>query len=250
MSGHSKWATIKRKKGANDAARGRLFGKLIKAIEAAARDGGADPDMNPTLATMVQKAKDASVPKDNIERALARAAGREGGGADWKSVFYEGYAPGGVAVYVQCLTDNTNRAAADVRSAFNKHGGSLAEPGAVNYLFTRTGIVTVPTDGVDEDEVMLAALEAGGEDVTNDGEVFTITCQPGDVNDLRKALEAAGITVSSSDTTMLPSVNVPITDEDGARKVMRVIEALEESDDVQDVYANYDIADDIMEAVA
>lgn len=250
MSGHSKWATIKRKKGANDAARGRLFGKLIKAIEAAARDGGADPDMNPTLATMVQKAKDASVPKDNIERALARAAGREGGGADWKSVFYEGYAPGGVAVYVQCLTDNTNRAAADVRSAFNKHGGSLAEPGAVNYLFTRTGIVTVPTEGVDEDEVMLAALEAGGEDVTNDGEVFTITCQPGDVNDLRKALEGAGITVSSSDTTMLPSVNVPITDEDGARKVMRVIEALEESDDVQDVYANYDIADDIMEAVA
>lgn len=250
MSGHSKWATIKRKKGANDAARGRLFGKLIKAIEAAARDGGADPDMNPTLATMVQKAKDASVPKDNIERALARAAGREGGGADWKTVYYEGYAPGGVAIYVQCLTDNTNRAAADVRTAFSKNGGSLAEPGAVNYLFTRTGIVTVPADGADEDEVMLAALEAGGEDVTNDGEVFTVTCQPGDVNEVRKALEAAGITVSSSDTTMLPSVNVPITDEDSARKVLRVIDALEESDDVQDVFANYDISDDVMEAVA
>ena len=250
MSGHSKWATIKRKKGANDAARGRLFGKLIKAIEAAARDGGADPDMNPTLATMVQKAKDASVPKDNIERALARAAGREGGGADWKTVYYEGYAPGGVAIYVQCLTDNTNRAAADVRTAFSKNGGSLAEPGAVNYLFTRTGIVTVPADGADEDEVMLAALEAGGEDVTNDGDVFTVTCQPGDVNEVRKALEAAGITVSSSDTTMLPSVNVPITDEDSARKVLRVIDALEESDDVQDVFANYDISDDVMEAVA
>ena len=250
MSGHSKWATIKRKKGANDAARGRLFGKLIKAIEAAARDGGADPDMNPTLVTLVQKAKDASVPKDNIERALARAAGRDGGGADWKTVYYEGYAPGGVAVYVQCLTDNTNRAAADVRTAFSKNGGSLAEPGAVNYLFTRTGVVTVPTDGTDEDEVMMAALEAGGEDVSNDGDVYTITCQPTDVNDVRKALTEAGIPVSSSDTTMLPSVNVPITDEESAKKVMRVIDALEDSDDVQDVFANYDISDEIMEAVA
>lgn len=250
MSGHSKWATIKRKKGALDAKRGKLFGKLIKAIEAAARDGGADPDMNPTLGTMVQKAKDASVPKDNIERALARAAGKESGGSDWKTVYYEGYAPGGVAVYVECLTDNTNRAAADVRTAFSKNGGSLAEPGAVNYLFSRTGVIIVPADGVDEDDVMMAALEAGGEDVTNDGDVFTVITQPGDVNVVRKALEAAGIPVSSSDSTMLPSVSVPILDEDSAKKVLRVIDALEDSDDVQDVFANYDIADEIMELVA
>ncbi|MEE8602914.1 YebC/PmpR family DNA-binding transcriptional regulator [Euzebya tangerina] len=250
MSGHSKWATIKRKKGANDAKRGKLFARLIKAIEAAARDGGADPDMNPTLATMVQKAKDASVPKDNIQRALDRAAGKEGGGADWETVYYEGYAPGGVALYVQCLTDNRNRAAADVRSAFTKHGGSLAEPGAVNYLFTRTGVIEVPADGVEEDDLLMAGLDAGLEDVTSDGETFTATCQPEDVIQLRKALEEAGITVASSDSTMLPSVQVPLTDEESAKKVLRLIDALEDADDVQDIYANYDISDDILEAVA
>lgn len=250
MSGHSKWATIKRKKGAADAARGKLFARLIKAIEAAAREGGADPEGNPTLATMVQKAKDASVPKDNIERALARAAGKEGGGADWETIYYEGYAPGGVAVYVECLTDNRNRAAADVRAAFNKHGGSLAEPGAVNYLFTRTGVIQLPKQGVEEDDILLAGLEAGVEDVADDGEVWTVTCQPEDVNGLRKALEEAGLPVSSSDTTMLPSVNVPITDEESAKKVMRLIDALEDADDVQEIYANYDISDEVMEAVA
>jgi YebC/PmpR family DNA-binding regulatory protein len=250
MSGHSKWATIKRKKGALDAKRGKLFARSIKAIEAAAREGGADPDGNPTLATMIQKAKDASVPKDNIERALARAAGKEGGGADWKTVYYEGYAPGGVAVYVECLTDNTNRAAADVRTAFSKNGGSLAEPGAVNYLFNRTGMIIVPMDGVEEDDLLLAGLEAGLEDVTDDGESFTITCQPEDVSALRKALEDAGIPVSSSDTTMLPSMSIPITDAESARKVLRVIDALEDADDVQDIFANYDISDEIMEDVA
>ncbi len=250
MSGHSKWSTIKRKKGAADAKRGKLFARLIKAIEAAAREGGADPDANPTLATMVQKAKDASVPKDNIQRALDRASGKEGGGAQWETVFYEGYAPGGVAVYVECLTDNRNRAAADVRAAFTKHGGSLAEPGAVNYLFTRTGVLTVPADGTSEDDLLVAGLEAGIEDVTADDEQFTITCAPEDVNGLRKALEAAGITVSSSDSTMLPSVNVPITDEDSAKKVLRIIDALADADAVQEIYANYDIADDLLEAVA
>jgi YebC/PmpR family DNA-binding regulatory protein len=250
VSGHSKWATIKRKKGAADAARGKLFARLIKAIEAAAREGGADPEGNPTLATMVQKAKDASVPKDNIERALARAAGKEGGGANWETIYYEGYAPGGVAVYVQCLTDNRNRAAADVRAAFNKHGGSLAEPGAVNYLFTRTGILTVTRQGVDEDDLLVAGLDAGIEDVRDDGDVWTVTCQPEDVNGLRAALEAAGLPVTSSDTTMLPSVSVPITDADAAKKVVRLIDALEDADDVQEIWANYDIADEVMEAVA
>ncbi|MGI9018278.1 MAG: YebC/PmpR family DNA-binding transcriptional regulator [Euzebya sp.] len=250
MSGHSKWATIKRKKGAADAARGKLFAKLIKAIEAAARDGGADPDMNPTLATMVQKAKDASVPKDNIQRALDRAAGKEGGGASWETVYYEGYAPGGVAVYVECLTDNRNRAAADVRTAFSKNGGSLAEPGAVNYLFTRTGVITVQKEGVDEDDLLLAGLDAGLEDVADDGDYYTITCQPEDVGALRKALEAGGVDVSTSEQTMLPSVSVPITDTDAAKKVLRILDALDDADDVQEVYANYDIADDVMQAVA
>lgn len=250
MSGHSKWSTIKRKKGANDAKRGKLFARLIKAIEASAREGGADPDMNPTLATMVQKAKDASVPKDNIQRALDRAAGKEGGGADWETVYYEGYAPGGVAIYVQCLTDNRNRAASDVRSAFTKHGGSLAEPGAVNYLFARTGIIVVPADGTDEDEVLTAGLDAGLEDISENDGYLTITCQPEDVNDLRKALEEAGIPIISSDSTMLPSVTVPLTDEDAAKKVLRIIDALEDADDVQEIYANYDIPTDILEAVA
>ena len=250
MSGHSKWATIKRKKGAADAKRGKLFARLIKAIEAAAREGGADPDGNPTLATMVQKAKDASVPKDNIERALSRAAGKEGAGASWETIYYEGYAPGGVAVYVECLTDNRNRAAADVRTAFTKNGGSLAEPGAVNYLFNRTGVITVPMDGVTEDDLLMAGLDAGMDEVTEDGESFTITCAPEDVVGLRKALEGAGITVSSSDSTMLPSMTVPITDEESAKKVLRIIDALEDADDVQDIFANYDISDDVMEAVA
>ena len=250
MSGHSKWSTIKRKKGAADAKRGKLFARLIKAIEAAARDGGADPAANPTLATMVQKARDASVPKDNIERALARAAGKEGGGAAWETIFYEGYAPGGVAVYVECLTDNRNRAAADVRSAFNKNGGNLAEPGAVNYLFTRVGVITVPADRTTEDDILLAGLDAGITDVETDGETFTVRCEPEDVQKVRAALEEAGIPVAEADATMLPSVSIRIEDEGVARQILRLMDQLEDSDDVQNVYANFDIADELMEAVA
>lgn len=250
MSGHSKWSTIKHKKGAADAKRGKLFARLIRGIEAAARDGGADPDANPTLATAVQKAKDASVPKDNIERALKRAAGREGGGVDYETVYYEGYAQGGVALYVECLTDNRNRAANDVRAAFNKNGGSLAEPGAVNYLFTRTGVILVPTDAAEEDDLLLAGLEAGITDVVIEGDTFRITTEPTDVNDVRRALEDSGIRVSSSETTMLPSVSVPVGEEGTAKQVLRLVEALEDCDDVQEVYTNFDIPDQILEAVA
>ena len=250
MSGHSKWSTIKRKKGAADARRGKLFARLIKGIEAAAKEGGADPDSNPTLATAIQKAKDASVPKDNIERALKRAAGKEGGGVAYETVFYEGYAPGGVALYVECLTDNRNRAANEVRGAFKKHGGSLAEPNAVNYLFSRTGVLTVEADEADEDAILLAGLEAGIEDVRLDGDTYTITTQPADVQAVRAALEAAGVRVSSSETTMLPSVNVPVEEEHTAKQVLRLVEALEDCDDVQAVYSNFDIPDRILEAVA
>ncbi len=250
MSGHSKWSTIKHKKGAADARRGKLFARLIRGIEAAARDGGADPDANPTLATAIQKAKDSSVPKDNIERALKRAAGREGGGVDYATVHYEGYGPGGVAIYVECLTDNRNRAANDVRAAFNKNGGSLAEPGAVNYLFHRTGVILVPVTAADEDDILVAGLDAGIADVVVEGDSYQITTDPADVNHVREALVSAGIAVDSSESTMLPSVNVPIGDESAARQVLRLVEALEDCDDVQNVYANFDIPDEVLEAVA
>jgi YebC/PmpR family DNA-binding regulatory protein len=250
MSGHSKWSTIKHKKGAADAKRGKLFARLIRAIEAAARDGGADPEANPTLATAVQKARDSSVPKDNIERALKRAAGREGGGVDYETIYYEGYAPGGVAIYVECLTDNRNRAANDVRASFNKHGGSLAEPNAVNYLFSRTGVVMVPAADVSEDDILLAGLDAGITDVVLEGDSYRVTSEPGDVNAVRQALVDAGIAVDSSESTMLPSVNVPLAEEGTARQVLRLIDALEDCDDVQNVYANFDIPDEVLEAVA
>jgi YebC/PmpR family DNA-binding regulatory protein len=249
MSGHSKWSTIKHKKGAADAKRGKLFARLIRGIEAAAKVGGPDPDANPTLATMVQKAKDASVPKDNIERALKRAAG-DLEGVNYDTIYYEGYAPGGVALYVECLTDNRNRAANDVRAAFNKQGGSLAEPGAVNYLFTRTGVILVSAEGVSEDDLLLAGLEAGIEDVTLDGDTYTVTTQPSDVQAVRTAFEDAGIRVESSESTMLPSVSVPVTEESTAKAVLRLLEALEDCDDVQAVYSNFDIPDQILEAVA
>ena len=249
MSGHSKWSTIKHKKGAADAKRGKLFARLIRGIEAAAKTGGPDPEGNPTLATAVQKAKDASVPKDNIDRALKRAAGGLEG-VDYATLYYEGYAPGGAALYVECLTDNRNRAASDVRSAFNKNGGSLAEPGAVNYLFSRTGIIVVPRDATTEDDILIAGLDAGIEDVTIDGDVFQVQCQATDVQTVRAALEAAGIPVSSSDSTMLASTSVQITDESTARQVLRLLDALEDCDDVQNVYSNFDIPDTILEAVA
>ena len=250
MSGHSKWSTIKHKKGAADAKRGKLFARLIRGIEAAAKYGGADPEANPTLATAIQKARDNSVPKDNIERALKRASGREGGALAYETVYYEGYAPGGVAVYVECLTDNRNRAANDVRAAFNKNGGSLAEPGAVNYLFTRTGVVMVPGEGATEDDILLAGLDAGITDVVVEGDSFRITSDPADVNDVRQALLDAQIPVDSSESTMLPSVSVPVADESVARQVLRLIDALEDCDDVQNVYANFDISDEVLEAVA
>ena len=249
MSGHSKWSTIKHKKGAADARRGKLFARLIRGIEAAARDGGADPDANPTLATAIQKARDSSVPKDNIERALKRASGREGGDVRYETVYYEGYGPGGVAIYVECLTDNRNRAANDVRSAFNKHGGSLAEPGSVNYLFARTGVVMVPTAASSEDDILLAGLDAGITDVVVEGDSFRVTSEPADVNDVRQALLDAQIPVESSESTMLPSVSVPVADEGTARQVLRLIEALEDCDDVQNIYANFDISDKVLESV-
>jgi YebC/PmpR family DNA-binding regulatory protein len=249
VSGHSKWSTIKHKKGAADAKRGKLFARLIRGIEAAAKVGGPDPDANPTLATAIQKAKEASVPKDNIERALKRASG-ELEGAAYETVYYEGYAPGGVALYVECMTDNRNRAANDVRAAFNKNGGSLAEPGAVNYLFSRTGVILVPAAQVEEDDLLLAGLEAGIEDVTRDGDSYTVTTQPADLPAVRGALEDAGIPVASADTTMLPSVSVPVAEESTAKQVLRLLEALEDCDDVQNVYANFDIPDRILEAVA
>lgn len=250
MSGHSKWATIKRRKGAADAKRGALFARLIRAIEIAAKEGGPDPEANATLATMVQKARDASVPKDNIERALARAAGKEAGGADWQTVWYEGYGPGGVALYVECVTDNRNRAANDVRAAFNKNGGSLAEPGAVNYLFTRIGVVTVPAGGTSEDDVLLAGLDAGIVDLRDDGEAWAVTTDPADVHKVAAVLRETGIHVDGVEVTLEPSVTVLIADESTARQVLRLIDALEDSDDVQTVYANFDIPDAVMEAVA
>jgi YebC/PmpR family DNA-binding regulatory protein len=247
MSGHSKWSTIKHKKGAADARRGKLFARLIRGIEAAAKVGGPNPEANPTLADAVQKARDASVPKDNIERALKRAAGGPGG-VDYQTLYYEGYAPGGVALYVECLTDNRNRAANEVRAAFNRNGGSLAEPGAVNYLFSRAGVVEV--QGAGEDEILTAGLDAGITDIQPDGDSFAVTTEPGDLLAVRRALEEAGLPVLSSEVTMLPSVTVPVGEESIARQVLRLVEALEDCDDVQNVYANFDIPDRVLEAVA
>jgi YebC/PmpR family DNA-binding regulatory protein len=249
VSGHSKWSSIKHKKGAADAKRGKLFARLIKAIEAAAKVGGPNPEANPTLADAVQRAKDNSVPKDNIERALKRASG-DMDGAAYETVYYEGYAPGGVALYVECLTDNRNRATNDVRSSFSKHGGSLAEPGAVNYLFSRTGVILVPADGASEDDILVAGLDAGIEDVQLDGDTYTVTTQPTDLQAVRKALEDADVPISSAEATMLPSVTVPVADESTAKQVLRLLEALDDCDDVQNVYANFDIPDQILEAVA
>lgn len=245
MAGHSKWANIKHRKGRQDAARGKLFAKLIRAIEAAARTGGSDVAANATLATAIQKAKDNSVPKDNIERAVARGAG-ELGGVDYEEFFYEGYAPGGVALYVHILTDNRNRAASDVRAAFNKNSGSLGEPGSVGYLFEQRGLILATGD---EDEVMLAALEAGAEDVRDAGDgQWEIVTVAGDVSAVRASLEHAGIEIESADVTQLPSTSVPV-DETTAPKVLRLVDALEDLDDVQAVYANFDIPDEVLARV-
>jgi YebC/PmpR family DNA-binding regulatory protein len=244
MAGHSKWANIKHRKGRQDAKRGKLFAKLIRAIEAAARHGGSDLSSNPTLATAVQKAKDNSVPKDNIERAIARGSGSEEG-VVYDEVWYEGYAPGGVALYVQVLTDNRNRAAADVRSVFTKNSGSLGEPGSVGYLFEQRGYLLANGD---EDTVMMAALEGGADDVTPSDDLWEIVCAPGDLNSVRAALENVGVEVEQAEVTQMPSVSVAV-DEAGAGRVLRLVDALEDLDDVQSVYGNFDIPDEVLAAL-
>ena len=247
MSGHSKWATIKHKKGAQDKARGKLFAKLIRQLEVAAREGGGDVNTNATLRTMYQKARDASVPMDTIERAIKRGTG-ELEGVRYEPITYEGYAPSGVAVIVETLSDNRNRTGADIRSIFSKNGGSTAEPGAVSWQFERKGVVILPKK-VTEDDLMAVALEAGAEDLQDQGDTWQLTCAPTDLGALRSALESAAIDFDSADLTMLPTTAVPLDTESDARKVLKLIDLLEDHDDVQNVYANFDIPDAIIELV-
>lgn len=247
MSGHSKWATIKHKKGAADKARGKLFAKIARQIEVAARAGGGDPASNATLRTMVQKAKAAQMTNDAIDRAIKRGTG-EDTGESYEAITYEAYAPGGVALLIDVLTDNRNRTGAEVRNIFSKLGGSMAEPGAVGWQFSRRGVVLVPGT-VTEDDVMLAALEAGADDITLDGDTWRITTDPSVVYDVKAALESAGIEVLSAESTMVSSTTIEVTDPDDARKILRIMDALEDNDDVQDVYANFDISDELMERV-
>jgi YebC/PmpR family DNA-binding regulatory protein len=247
MSGHSKWASIKHTKGAKDKARGKLFAKLIRQVEVAAREGGGDPETNATLRTMFQKARDSSVPIDTIDRAIKRGTG-ELEGVRYEPISYEGYAPCGVAVYVECLSDNRNRTGADIRSIFSKSGGSIAEPGSVAWQFERKGVVILPKK-VTEDDLMMTALEAGAEDLADQGDTWQLVCPPSDLAALRGALEQAGIAFDSADLTMLSTTTVPLDNESDARKVLRLIDALEEHDDVQNVYANFDIPDAVLELV-
>lgn len=248
MSGHSKWATTKHKKAVVDAKRGKLFAKLIKNIEVAARTGGGDISGNPTLYDAIQKAKKSSVPNDNIDRAVKRGSGAEAGGADYQAITYEGYGPNGVAVLVECLTDNRNRAASDVRVAMTRNGGSMADPGSVSYMFTRKGVVIVPKNDLGEDDVLGAVLDAGAEEVNDLGEAFEVVSEASDLVGVRTALQEAGIDYDSAEANFLPSVTVEL-DEEGARKIFRLIEALEDSDDVQNVYANFDVSDEVMEKI-
>ncbi len=250
LSGHSKWATIKRKKGAADAKRGQLFSKLSRAIIMAAKEGGGDPESNATLATAVQKARDASMPKDNIERAIQRGAG-SGDGEAYEAILYEGYGPGGVAIICNILTDNRNRAASDVRFIFTKNGGSLGTPGSVAWQFDRKGIILIDGDGdgIDEEALMELALEAGAEDIVEDGSQWQVTTEPTELMVVRQALDAAGIAYVSAELTMVPKTTVQ-PDEKEARQLLRLVDALEDNDDVQDVYANFDISEEVLEAVA
>jgi YebC/PmpR family DNA-binding regulatory protein len=248
MSGHSKWATTKHKKAVVDAKRGKLFAKLIKNIEVAARTGGADTDGNPTLYDAIQKARKTSVPLDNIERAVKRGSGAEAGAADWQTIMYEGYGPAGVAVLVECLTDNRNRAATEVRVAMSRNGGSMADPGSVSYLFSRKGVVLVPKTDTSEDDVLGAVLDAGAEEVNDLGDQFEVVSEAGDMVAVRTALQDAGIDYDSADSAFIPSVQVEL-DETAARKVFKLIDALEDSDDVQNVYANFDVSDEVMALV-
>jgi YebC/PmpR family DNA-binding regulatory protein len=250
LSGHSKWSSIKHKKGAADARRGQLFSKLSRAIIVAARDGGPDPEGNSALATAIQKARDNSMPKDNIERAIARGSGAGPDGQAYEQVTYEGYGPNGVAVLVEALTDNRNRTSAEVRHLFTKHDGNLGTSGSVAWLFERRGVVLVDADRADEDEVMLPAAEGGADDVTQEGSTFQVTSAPEALPSVREALEAAGIAIESAELTMLPKTTVEIQEEASARKLLRLMDALEDNDDVQDVYANFDIPERVLEAVA
>ena len=248
MSGHSKWATIKHKKGKTDARRGKLFSKLSRAITVAAREGGADPAMNISLANAVEKAKAESMPKENIERAIQRGAGGAEG-VNYESIVYEGYGPAGVAVIVEVLTDNKNRSAAEVRNIFSKHGGQLAQPGAVAWVFERRGSIIVDGTKYTEDDVMAAAIDAGAEDVVTDGEEFQVLTEPADLAAVRDALSAAGIEFENAELTMIPKNTVKLEEND-ARKTMKIMDALEDSDDVQEVYANFDIPEEVLEALA
>ena len=245
MSGHSKWATTKHQKAVVDAKRSKLFAKLVKNIEVAARTGGGDLAGNPTLVDAVQKAKKSSVPIDNINRAVKRGSGQEAGGADYQSIIYEGYGTGGIAVLVECLTDNRNRAASDVRVAFTRNGGQMADPGSVSYLFSRKGVVIVSKEGTTEDAVMEAVLEAGALEVNDFGDSFEILSEATDLVQVRTALQDAGIDYESADVVFYPATQISV-DAEGARKILRLIDALEDSDDVQNVYANFDASDEVM----
>ena len=248
MSGHSKWATIKHKKGAADKKRGKLFAKLIKQVEVAARQGGGDLDANPTLRTMYQKARDNSVPLDTIERAIKRGTG-ELEGVNYEDVTYEGYAPNGVALYIETLTDNRNRTGSEVRSTLSKNGGSLAEPGSVAWQFERKGVIIL-NKNIDEDSIMLVALENGAEDLMDEGDTWRLTCEPTDLNDLRDALNAAGLPSLSTDLTFLPTQIVPLDDSSAAKQVLALIDLLDELDDVDSVHANFDIPDSVLQELA
>ena len=249
MSGHSKWASIKRKKGATDAKRGQLFSKLTRAIIVAARDGGPDPGGNIALQNAIEKARENSMPKDNIDRAIAKGAGTGADAAAYETVTYEGYGPGGIALFVEALTDNRNRTAADVRHVFTKNDGNLGESGSVAWLFERKGVILVPGE-IDEDELMLAAADAGADDVEAEESSYRVTSAPESLHAVRQALEGAGFAIESAESTMVPKTSVSVDDESVARKIVRMMDELEENDDVQDVYSNFDIPETVLEAVA
>ena len=250
MSGHSKWATTKHKKAILDSRRAKTFAKLIKAIEVAARTGGPDPAGNPTLFDALAKARKNSVPSDNIDRAVKRGAGLESGGANWETIMYEGYGPNGVAIMIECLSDNRNRAASEVRVAVTRNGGSMADPGSVAYLFNRKGVIIVnKASGATEDSILEAALDAGVEEVNDLGESFEVVCEASDLVAARTALQGAGIDYESAESSFLPSMQIPL-DAEGATKVFELIDAIEELDDVQNVYSNFDVSDEVMASLS
>jgi YebC/PmpR family DNA-binding regulatory protein len=250
VSGHSKWSSIKHKKGAADAKRGKLFSKLSRAIIVAAKEGGGDPSGNLALQNAIEKAKSYSMPKDNIDRAIAKGSGADADASAFETVVYEGYGPGGVAVIVEALTDNRNRTASDVRHTFAKNDGNLGTAGAVSWLFERRGVVLVGADGVDEDELTLAAAEGGADDVSLDGSTFQIVGPIESLAAVREAVEGAGFSVDAAELTMVPKTTVQVESENDAKKILRLIDQLEDNDDVQDVYANFDIPEQVLEAVA